>query len=43
MDKVSSPGGSTIDGICVLSELGFEAAIVEAVEVCVQKNEELRQ
>lgn len=38
IDKVASPGGSTIEGICVLSELGFDSALVKAVEECVNKD-----
>jgi pyrroline-5-carboxylate reductase len=38
IDKVSSPGGSTVEGICVLSEEGFEASLVKAVEACVNKD-----
>lgn len=41
MDKVASPGGSTIEGICVLSEAGFDSAVVKAVEACVNKDKSL--
>jgi len=43
IDKVSSPGGTTIEGVCVLSESGFESAVIKAVESCVNKDAALNQ
>jgi len=36
-DMVCSPGGTTIAAIKVLEEKGFRAAVMDAVEVCVDK------
>lgn len=41
IDKVCSPGGTTIEGICTLEENGFESAIVKAVENSVNKDKKL--
>ncbi len=38
IDKVCSPGGTTIEGICTLEEYKFESAIVKAVENSVLKD-----
>lgn len=42
IDKVCSPGGATIEGICTLSESKFDTAIVQAVEACVKKDKFLK-
>lgn len=41
IDKVCSPGGTTIEGICTLEELGFQNALVKAVENSIKKDIEL--
>ena len=38
IDKVCSPGGTTIEGVCTLEEYKFEAAVVKAVENSVIKD-----
>ncbi len=40
-DKVCSPGGTTIEGVCTLEEYKFTAGIVKAVENSVLKDKEL--
>ena len=37
-DMVCSPGGTTIEAVKVLEECGFRAAIMEAMEACVNKS-----
>lgn len=41
IDKVCSPGGTTIEGVCTLEEYKFESAVVKAVENSVIKDREL--
>lgn len=36
-DMVCSPGGTTIEAVQVLEEAGFRAAVMDAVEACVEK------
>lgn len=36
-DMVCSPGGTTIEAVKVLEEKGFRAAVMDAVEACVEK------
>lgn len=43
IDKVCSPGGTTIEGICTLEEYRFESAIVKAVENSVLKDRALNK
>ncbi|MEG1548182.1 MAG: pyrroline-5-carboxylate reductase [Clostridia bacterium] len=38
VDQVCSPGGTTIEGVCVLRERGFEAAVHKAVDAVTQKD-----
>ena len=38
IDQVTSPGGTTIEGICALQRLGFESAVHQAVEAVVTKD-----
>lgn len=38
IDKVCSPGGTTIEGVCTLLEYKMEAGIVAAVDACVKKD-----
>ena len=37
IDKVCSPGGATIEGVCALIENGFESAVVNAVAAAYNK------
>lgn len=37
-DMVCSPGGTTIEAVKVLEEKGFRAAVMDAVEACVNKS-----
>ncbi|GHU78289.1 pyrroline-5-carboxylate reductase [Clostridia bacterium] len=41
IDSVCSPAGTTIEGLCKLSELGFENAVVRAFEACVNKDKSI--
>lgn len=41
IDQVTSPGGTTIEGMHQLAKLGFEHAIHEAVKAVIEKNERL--
>ncbi|MDR2940431.1 MAG: pyrroline-5-carboxylate reductase [Clostridiales bacterium] len=43
IDKVCSPGGTTIEGIITLDSMGFQSAIVSAVEATVAKDSKLSQ
>lgn len=36
-DMVCSPGGTTIEAVKVLEEKGFRAAVMDAIEACVEK------
>lgn len=40
-DMVCSPGGTTIDAVKVLEEKGFRAAVMGAMEVCIEKSKNL--
>ncbi len=40
-DMVCSPGGTTIEAVKVLEERGFRAAVIEAIEACMNKSEKL--
>lgn len=37
-DKVCSPGGTTIEGVCSLEENGFRSTVIKAVEAAYQKD-----
>ena len=41
IDRVCSPGGTTIEGIAALQRDGFEAALAEAVKAAVEKDKRL--
>lgn len=40
-DMVCSPGGTTIDAVKVLEEKGLRAAVMNAMEVCIEKSRKL--
>ncbi len=40
-DMVCSPGGTTIDAVKVLEEKGMRAAVMDAVEACIEKSRKL--
>ena len=40
-DMVCSPGGTTIEAVQVLEEAGFRAAIMDAVEACIERSKNL--
>lgn len=40
-DMVCSPGGTTIDAVQVLEDMGFRSSIMNAVEACVEKSRKL--
>lgn len=40
-DMVCSPGGTTIEGVQALEEMGLRASVMKAVEVCVDKTRKL--
>ena len=40
-DMVCSPGGTTIEAVQVLEEMGLRAAVMDAVEACVEKTKRL--
>ena len=41
IDLVSSPGGTTVEGICTLQEHGFESAVHKAVAASTQREKKL--
>lgn len=40
-DMVCSPGGTTIDAVKVLEEKGFRAAVMDAMEACIEKSKNM--
>lgn len=40
-DMVCSPGGTTIEAVKVLEEMGFRAAVMDAMEACIEKSRNL--
>lgn len=40
-DMVCSPGGTTIEGVQALEEMGFRASVMKAIEACVDKTRKL--
>lgn len=38
MNRVCSPGGTTIEGVCKLKELGFESAVQQALQAIIDKD-----
>ena len=43
MDKVCSPGGTTIEGVCKLRELGCETAVQQGLKAIIEKDIQLSQ
>ena len=41
VDKVTSPGGTTIEGVHVLKKCGFESAVIDAVDAVIEKDKRL--
>lgn len=40
-DMVCSPGGTTIEAVKVLEEMGFRAAVMDAMDACIEKSKQL--
>ena len=40
-DMVCSPGGTTIEAVKVLEEMGFRAAVMDAIDACIEKSRNL--
>ena len=40
-DMVCSPGGTTIEAVKVLEEKGFRAAVIDAIQACMAKSEQM--
>ena len=38
MNRVCSPGGTTVEGVCKLKELGFETAVQQALQAIIEKD-----
>ncbi len=38
MNRVCSPGGTTIEGVCRLRELGFESAVQQGIQAIIEKD-----
>ena len=43
MNKVCSPGGTTVEGVCKLKELGFETAVQQGLRAIIEKDIQLSQ
>ncbi len=43
VDQVTSPGGTTIEGIQTLQRLGFESAVHQAIDAVIAKDEKIRK
>ena len=43
MNAVCSPGGTTIEGVCKLKELGFETAVQQGLKAIIEKDIQLSQ
>ena len=41
VDQVTSPGGTTIEGVHTLKKCGFESAVIEAVNAVIEKDQRL--
>ncbi|MBE6032393.1 MAG: pyrroline-5-carboxylate reductase [Clostridiales bacterium] len=42
-DKVCSPGGTTIEAVCVLEAAGFRSTVMDAVQAAAEKSEKMRK
>lgn len=42
-DMVCSPGGTTIDAVCVLEKMGFRASIESAMQACAEKSKKMTE
>lgn len=42
-DKVCSPGGTTIEAVSTLENMGFRKSIIEAMEACEKKSKEMQK
>ncbi|MGL4533956.1 MAG: pyrroline-5-carboxylate reductase [Fusobacteriaceae bacterium] len=42
-DMVTSPGGTTIEGVCILEEFGFRNAVIKAVSKTIEKSLEMNK
>ena len=40
-DMVCSPAGTTIEAVCVLEQKGFRSAVLDAMNACVRKSQEM--
>ena len=40
-DNVCSPGGTTIEAVAALEQNGLRAAVIDAIDVCVKKSQEM--
>lgn len=40
-DNVCSPGGTTIEAVAALEQSGLRAAVIDAIDVCVKKSQEM--
>ena len=38
MNKICSPGGTTVEGVCKLRELGFETAVQQGLQAIIEKD-----
>lgn len=38
MNRICSPGGTTVEGVCKLKELGFETAVQQALQAIIDKD-----
>ena len=38
MNKICSPGGTTVEGVCKLKELGFETAVQQGLQAIIEKD-----
>ena len=43
IEKVCSPGGTTIEGVLALEEYGFNTAVVKAVDATIAKDNHLKE
>lgn len=42
-DMVCSPGGTTIEAVAVLEQMGLRTAVIEAQRACSQKSRDMSQ